>query len=71
MSDWLGPGTGERLQVRSITGSKIGLVEDEPLIAMDIAHALERPGELVHGRVQSTGNGSCNTFIEVSQGIIG
>lgn len=36
------------MQVRSITGSEVLLVEDEPLTAIDIAHALEREGAAVH-----------------------
>jgi len=36
------------MQVKSIRGSEVLLVEDEPLIAMDVAHALEREGAVVH-----------------------
>jgi CheY-like chemotaxis protein len=36
------------MQVRSIAGSEVLLVEDEPLIAIDVAHALEREGAVVH-----------------------
>jgi DNA-binding NtrC family response regulator len=36
------------MQVKSIRGSEVLLVEDEPLIAIDVAHALEREGAVVH-----------------------
>src|SRR5262249_55832192 len=36
------------MQVRSLTGSEILLVEDEPLIAVDLAHVLECEGARVH-----------------------
>lgn len=36
------------MQVRSIIGSEILLAEDEPPIAIDVAHALEREGAVVH-----------------------
>jgi len=36
------------MQLRSVTGSEILLVEDEPLIAMEVRTALERAGAMVH-----------------------
>lgn len=36
------------MHIKSIRGSQLLLVEDEPLIAMDVAHALECEGAVVH-----------------------
>jgi DNA-binding response OmpR family regulator len=36
------------MQVKSVTGSRVLAVEDEPLIATDVVHALKCEGAVVH-----------------------